>query len=103
MASKSVEQIQIKKQEIFKQEKPIDSPPRIELPKIESRFINEEKVDFKSMMKISKTSTESSASNNKIQLVSATIEEQKKRNHIDKPIAEIEESDSDEERKQNQT
>ena len=55
------------------------------------------------MMKISKTSTESCASNNKIQLVSATIEEQKKRNHIDKPIAEIEESDSDEERKQNQT
>jgi hypothetical protein len=37
------------------------------------------------------------------QIKPATIDEQKKRNLIDKPLAEIEESDSDEEKQARQT
>ena len=46
----------------------------------------EEKVDFKPMMKISSKDKK---------LVSATLEEQKKRNIIDKPIVDIEDCYSD--------
>ena len=52
----------------------------LELPKVE------EKVDFKPIMKISSKDKK---------LVSATLEEQKKRNIIDKPIVDIEDCYSD--------
>ena len=65
---------------------PISEPKKVsELPVLEEVVI--EKVDFKPMMKIHSTKDK--------KLVSASLEEQKKRNVIDKPIVDIEDCYSD--------